>query len=112
MDKENKLPYSFRITPELKEKLKKAAQKEEVSEGMIINRALENYFIWANPYAFLDDLITSREKRIQFMNWLKKQPVFLQKRFRDTDDPEEAADIITRFKQSVKSVQSVKSDNQ
>ena len=40
------------------------------------------------------------EKRTQFIEWLKNQPVFLQKQFRDSSDPEEAADIITRFKES------------
>ena len=49
------------------------------------------------------------ENRTQFIEWLKNQPVFLQKHFRDTDDPEEAADIITRFKSSVQSDPSVPS---
>ena len=142
MDKENKLPYSFRIEPELKEKLRETAEKKGISEGTIIRRALKNYFQNNDPYDFLTCLshfpvhekagafyeimqrefekavmgfhtdvweIISGKGQTKFVEWLRNQPVFVQKRFRDTDDPEEAADIITRFKESNPSVKSAPS---
>ncbi len=43
MDKENKLPYSFRIEPELKTKLEQAAKEQKISEGLLIRLAIEKY---------------------------------------------------------------------
>ena len=43
MKKDVKQAYSFRITRELREKLQKAAQKKEVSEGVIIRMALKKF---------------------------------------------------------------------
>ena len=45
------------------------------------------------------DIIIGKEQRA-FASWLKAQPKFLQQRFRDTRDPEEACDILTRYKSS------------
>lgn len=148
MKKTIKSAYSFRITPELKEVLRRTAERKETSEGTIIRTALKNYFIHEDKvedsYSFLNHLshfpahgkaksfyeITQLEfekavanfhpdirqilfgkNHTRFVEWLKKQPVFLQKRFRDTDDPEEAADIITRFKESNPSAPSESSES-
>ena len=45
-----------------------------------------------------DDIMENQRKALG--SWLKEQPVYLQRRFRDTSDPEEAADILNRFMQS------------
>ena len=44
--------------------------------------------------------IINGAERVNFIGWLKNQPKFIQRRFRDSTDPEEAADILTRYKAS------------
>ncbi|MBO4303537.1 MAG: hypothetical protein J6A21_03025 [Lentisphaeria bacterium] len=45
--------------------------------------------------------IVAGKHRDQFAAWLKRQPKFLQRSFRYSSDPEEAADIIGRFKRDL-----------
>ncbi|MBO4633272.1 MAG: hypothetical protein J5858_15240 [Lentisphaeria bacterium] len=44
--------------------------------------------------------IIAGKDRNNFAGWLKNQPKFIQKRFRDCNDPEEAADILSRYKET------------
>ena len=46
-----------------------------------------------------NDIINGKD-RTNFAGWLKNQPKFIQRRFRDCNDPEEAADILTRYKET------------
>lgn len=59
--------------------------------------AFENAVMKVHPD--VRDIVAGAGQRT-FAAWLKGQPRFLQQRFRDTHDPEEAIDIISRYKDS------------
>lgn len=59
--------------------------------------AFENAVMKVHPD--VRDIVAGNGQRT-FAAWLKGQPRFLQQRFRDTRDPEEAIDIISRYKDS------------
>ena len=66
-------------------------------QAMAAQEAFENAVLKEHPDA--RDIIAGAEKRT-FAAWLKGQPKFMQQRFRDTSDPEEASDILARYKSS------------
>lgn len=89
---------------QLREEVKKysgAAEQFGRSQQEIQAKAEQDAFEQAvmKVHPDVKDIIIGKEQRA-FASWLKAQPKFLQQRFRDTRDPEEACDILTRFKSS------------
>ena len=71
-----------------------AREQVQRQEAQNAQTAFEQEVLKIHPDA--KEIMT--EHRKEFADWLKKQPVYLQRRFRDSSDPEESADILTRYK--------------
>lgn len=100
-----KLIHRMQTGGKANEQLKRIAALEQyvngereqlrVQEAQNAQNAFEQAVLKIHPDA--KEIMT--EHRKEFADWLKKQPVYLQRRFRDSSDPEEAADILTRYKE-------------
>ncbi len=72
-------------------------RSQQEMQARVAQTAFENAVMKVHPD--VKDIVAGDQQRT-FAAWLKGQPRFLQQRFRDTRDPEEAIDIISRYKDS------------